>query len=110
MTATRPRAVDDPPACSCTTPRTAAAAAVPRDPVAAAFGCWVRTCLSAGWHPDPGGETVAVSATRGRVTSTELRARHPVPAYRAAAMDGIAVASGAGPREGPVELGAGSPS
>ncbi|MGY1662648.1 molybdopterin molybdotransferase MoeA [Geodermatophilus sp. SYSU D00705] len=104
MTATQPRALDDHPSCDCAAPRATRPATGPADPVAAAFSAWVRTCLSAGWHPAVSGETVPVGAARDRVTSAELRARHPVPAYRAAAMDGIAVTSGPDPREGPVEL------
>ncbi|MGK5115690.1 molybdopterin molybdotransferase MoeA [Geodermatophilus sp. CPCC 205506] len=105
MTATQPRAVDDHPSCGCAAPRATTPPAVPADPVAAAFSAWMHTCRSAGWHPAVSGETVTVDAARDRVTSAELRARHPVPAYRAAAMDGIAVTSGPDPREGPVELG-----
>lgn len=61
------------------------------DPVGDAFGAWMRTCTRAGWIGDLGSETTAVTAAHGRVTATAIRARWPVPAYRAAAMDGIAV-------------------
>ena len=69
-------------------PANAAAAA---DPVGDAFRSWVRTCSLAGWTGALGSETVHVTAAHGRVTAEAVRARWPVPAYRAAAMDGIAV-------------------
>jgi len=51
----------------------------------------MRTCARAGWTGALGVETVPVAAARGRVTAEPVRARWSVPAYRAAAMDGIAV-------------------
>jgi putative molybdopterin biosynthesis protein len=65
--------------------------AVPAEPVGEAFRTWVRACARAGWTAVGGTETVAVISARGRVTAEPVRARWPVPAYRAAAMDGIAV-------------------
>lgn len=62
------------------------------DPVAEAFRSWVRVCSRAGWCPDPVVEKVEVRHSRGRVTAGPVVARWSVPAYRAAAMDGIAVA------------------
>jgi putative molybdopterin biosynthesis protein len=53
----------------------------------------MRTCARAGWAGVLGAEAVAVTAARGRVTAEPVRARWSVPAYRAAAMDGIAVTS-----------------
>jgi putative molybdopterin biosynthesis protein len=47
----------------------------------------------AGWSAELGVETVSVREARGRVTGQPVRARWSVPAYRAAAMDGIAVAA-----------------
>jgi putative molybdopterin biosynthesis protein len=77
---------------------------VAAEPVGEAFRTWMRACALAGWSADLGTETVAVTAARGRVTAEPVRARWPVPAYRAAAMDGIAVTTtgtealtGAGP-------------
>jgi putative molybdopterin biosynthesis protein len=75
---------------------TAAHACAHVSPVAAppadeAFRTWMRTCAVAGWTGVLGTETVAVTAARGRVTAEPVRACWPVPAYRAAAMDGIAV-------------------
>lgn len=65
--------------------------AVPADPVAEAFRTWLRVCTRSGWNRSVGSETVPVGAARGRVTDAPIRARWSVPAYRAAAMDGIAV-------------------
>ena len=64
---------------------------VAAEPVGEAFRTWVRACARAGWTSVRGAETVAVTSARGRVTADPVRARWPVPAYRAAAMDGIAV-------------------
>lgn len=66
--------------------------AVRADPVAEAFRSWMRVCSRAGWSPDPVVETVEVRHARNRVTAGPVTARWSVPAYRAAAMDGIAVA------------------
>jgi putative molybdopterin biosynthesis protein len=83
---------------------TVAADTVAAEPVGEAFRTWMRACAIAGWSAGLGPETVAVTAARGRVTAEPVRARWAVPAYRAAAMDGIAVTtagtealSGAGP-------------
>ncbi|MFR9804443.1 molybdopterin-binding protein [Pseudonocardia sp. RS010] len=65
------------------------------DPVAEAFRSWLRTCTRAGWAPDAVVETVEVRHSRGRVTAGPVTARWSVPAYRAAAMDGVAVADAA---------------
>jgi putative molybdopterin biosynthesis protein len=77
---------------------------VAAEPVGEAFRTWMRACALAGWSARLGTETVAVTAARGRVTAESIHARWPVPAYRAAAMDGIAVTTtgsealtGAGP-------------
>lgn len=64
---------------------------VAAEPVAEAFRTWMRACARAGWAGVLGVETVAVTTARGRVTAEPVRARWSVPAYRAAAMDGIAV-------------------
>ena len=64
---------------------------VAAEPVGEAFRTWMRACARAGWTAVRGAETVAVTSARGRVTAEPVRARWPVPAYRAAAMDGIAV-------------------
>jgi putative molybdopterin biosynthesis protein len=69
-----------------------AADAVRADPVAEAFRSWLRGCARAGWAPAAVVETVEVRQSRGRVTAGPVTARWSVPAYRAAAMDGIAVA------------------
>ncbi|HZE00604.1 MAG TPA: molybdopterin-binding protein [Pseudonocardiaceae bacterium] len=61
------------------------------DPVAEAFRVWMRTCARAGWVAAVGVEVVGVAAAGGRVTAEPMRALWSVPAYRAAAMDGIAV-------------------
>jgi putative molybdopterin biosynthesis protein len=66
---------------------------VPADPVGEAFRTWLRCCAIAGWKAELGVETVSVREARGRVTDEPVRARWSVPAYRAAAMDGIAVAA-----------------
>jgi putative molybdopterin biosynthesis protein len=66
---------------------------VAADPVGEAVRTWMRACALAGWATVVGSETVAVTAARGRVTAEPVRARLPVPAYRAAAMDGIAVST-----------------
>lgn len=65
--------------------------AVAAEPVGEAFRTWVRACARAGWSAVGGTETVAVASARGRLTAEPVRARWSVPAYRAAAMDGIAV-------------------
>lgn len=65
--------------------------AVGADPVAEAFGAWMRTCTRAGWVAAVDVEVVGVGAAGGRVTAEPVRARWSVPAYRAAAMDGVAV-------------------
>ena len=64
---------------------------VAAEPVGEAFRTWMRTCTRAGWIAVIGAEIVAVTAAHGRVTAEPVRARWPVPAYRAAAMDGVAV-------------------
>jgi putative molybdopterin biosynthesis protein len=65
--------------------------AVGVDPVAEAFRAWMRTCARAGWLAAIDAEVVGVVAAGGRVTVEPVRALWAVPAYRAAAMDGIAV-------------------
>jgi putative molybdopterin biosynthesis protein len=65
--------------------------AVGADPVAEAFRLWMRSCARAGWVAAVDVEVVAVVAACGRVTAEPMRALWSVPAYRAAAMDGIAV-------------------
>jgi putative molybdopterin biosynthesis protein len=61
------------------------------DPVAESFQLWIRTCLGSGWVAAANAELVEVAAASGRVTVDPVRAEWSVPAYRAAAMDGIAV-------------------
>jgi putative molybdopterin biosynthesis protein len=61
------------------------------DPVAEAFRMWMRSCARAGWVAAVDVELVGVVAAGGRVTAEPVRALWSVPAYRAAAMDGIAV-------------------
>lgn len=68
---------------------------VAADPVGEAFRSWLRACTRAGWTPGCATETVALTAALGRVTAADVHARWSVPAYRAAAMDGIAVAASA---------------
>lgn len=65
--------------------------AVGADPVAEAFRAWMRTCTRSGWVAAINPEVVGVAAASGRVTAEAVRALWAVPAYRAAAMDGIAV-------------------
>jgi putative molybdopterin biosynthesis protein len=65
--------------------------AVRADPVAEAFQVWMRSCARAGWVATVDVEVVGVVAAGGRVTAEPVRALWSVPAYRAAAMDGIAV-------------------
>lgn len=66
--------------------------AVRADPVAEAFRSWMRACARSGWAPDPVVETVSVRHSRNRVVAGPVTARWAVPGYRAAAMDGVAVA------------------
>lgn len=61
------------------------------DPVAEAFRVWMQTCAGSGWVAATGAELVEVAAAGARVTVGPVRAVWSVPAYRAAAMDGIAV-------------------
>ncbi len=61
------------------------------DPVAEAFRAWMRTCARSGWVAAIDAEVVGVAAAGERVTAEPVRALWSVPAYRAAAMDGIAV-------------------
>ncbi|HZS22943.1 MAG TPA: molybdopterin-binding protein [Pseudonocardiaceae bacterium] len=61
------------------------------DPVVQSFQVWMQTCLGSGWVPVTDAELVEVAAAGGRVTVDPVRAVWSVPAYRAAAMDGIAV-------------------
>ncbi|MBW0090231.1 molybdopterin biosynthesis protein [Pseudonocardia sp. KRD-184] len=68
--------------------------AVRADPAAEAFRSWLRACTRSGWAPEAVVETVEVRRSRGRVTAGPTTARWAVPAYRAAAMDGVAVADG----------------
>jgi putative molybdopterin biosynthesis protein len=63
----------------------------PADPVGESFGVWIQMCMEAGWIAAAGAELVEVTAAGGRVTVEPVRAVWSVPAYRAAAMDGIAV-------------------
>jgi molybdopterin molybdotransferase/putative molybdopterin biosynthesis protein len=65
--------------------------AVGADPVAEAFRTWMRTCAASGWVAAIDAEVVGVAAAGGRATAEPMRALWSVPAYRAAAMDGIAV-------------------
>jgi putative molybdopterin biosynthesis protein len=65
--------------------------AVSADPVAEAFRLWMRSCARAGCVAAVDVEVVGVVAAGGRVTAEPVRALWSVPAYRAAAMDGIAV-------------------
>jgi putative molybdopterin biosynthesis protein len=61
------------------------------DPVAESFQVWIRICAESGWVAATGAELVEIAAAAGRVTVEQVRAAWSVPAYRAAAMDGIAV-------------------
>jgi putative molybdopterin biosynthesis protein len=61
------------------------------DPVAESFQIWMQACGGSGWVAATGAELVEVAASGGRVTVDPVRAVWSVPAYRAAAMDGIAV-------------------
>ena len=81
-------------ACAASAPGTSVSApdAVRADPVAEAFRSWLRACTRSGWAPDAVVETVEVRQARDRVTAGPVTARWAVPAYRAAAMDGVAVA------------------
>ncbi|HEX8936568.1 MAG TPA: hypothetical protein VF788_20790, partial [Pseudonocardiaceae bacterium] len=65
--------------------------AVGADPVAEAFRAWMRTCTRSGSVAAINTQVVTVATARGRVTAEPARALWSVPAYRAAAMDGIAV-------------------
>ena len=65
--------------------------AIGANPAAEAFGEWMRTCAEAGWVAAIGAELVGVTEACGRVTADPVRALWSVPAYPAAAMDGIAV-------------------
>jgi putative molybdopterin biosynthesis protein len=51
----------------------------------------MRTCTRSGWVAATNAQVVGVAAAGGRVTAEPVRALWSVPAYRAAAMDGIAV-------------------
>ena len=72
-------------------PREAQDNVVGADPVAEAFWAWMRTCTRSGWVAATDAQVVGVAAASGRVTADPVRALWSVPAYRAAAMDGIAV-------------------
>jgi putative molybdopterin biosynthesis protein len=61
------------------------------DPVAEAFRSWMRVCARAGWKAASGTEVLDVARAVGRVSAEPVRALWSLPAYRAAAMDGIAV-------------------
>ncbi len=61
------------------------------DPVTESFQVWMQTCVESGWVTATGAELVEVTAASGRVTVDPVRAVWSVPAYQAAAMDGIAV-------------------
>ncbi|MGH3711113.1 MAG: molybdopterin-binding protein [Pseudonocardiaceae bacterium] len=61
------------------------------DPVAEAFRAWMWTCAQSGWVAPIDAEIAGVAAAGGRVIAEPVRALWSVPAYRAAAMDGIAV-------------------
>jgi putative molybdopterin biosynthesis protein len=65
--------------------------AVAADPVAEAFRAWMRTCTRSQGVTEIDAEFIGVAAASGRVTAEPVRALWSVPAYRAAAMDGIAV-------------------
>lgn len=65
--------------------------AISADPVAAAFEAWMQVCAESGWIAAIAAEVVEVAAAGTRVTAEPVRALWSVPAYRAAAMDGIAV-------------------
>jgi putative molybdopterin biosynthesis protein len=64
---------------------------VAADPVAEAFRTWMRVCVQSGWVGELGTEVVGLAAAVRRVTAEPVRALWSLPAYRAAAMDGIAV-------------------
>jgi putative molybdopterin biosynthesis protein len=64
---------------------------VAQEPVAHSFQAWMQMCLGSGWVPATNAEIVEVATAGGRVTVDPVRAVWSVPAYRAAAMDGIAV-------------------
>ena len=80
------------------------------DPVPEAFRTWMRVCARSGWVACRESETVGLAGAVGRVTIESTRALWSSPAYRAVAMDGIAVraldTTGAADRE-PVRLPAG---
>lgn len=59
--------------------------------MAEALRAWMRTCVQSGWVATVDAEVVGVAAAGGRVTAEPVRALWSVPAYRVAAMDGIAV-------------------
>lgn len=61
------------------------------NPVGESFGVWMQMCVETGWIAATSAELVDVTAAGGRVTVEPVRAVWSVPAYRAAAMDGIAV-------------------
>src|SRR5882757_10955617 len=61
------------------------------DPIAEAFRTWMRACVRSGWVAGLGVEVLGVDQAMRRVTSDPVRALCSTPAYRAAAMDGIAV-------------------
>jgi putative molybdopterin biosynthesis protein len=63
------------------------------DPVAEAFRAWMSACAQSGWVAPADAEIISVTAAGGRVTAEPVWALWSVPAYRAAAMDGIAVRS-----------------
>lgn len=65
--------------------------AISADPVVDAFAAWMHTCAESGWLAASGAEVVGVTAAGARVTAEPVRALWSAPAYRAAAMDGIAV-------------------
>jgi putative molybdopterin biosynthesis protein len=84
----------DTPAGDAHSPRDGTAGA---GPVAESFQMWMQECERSGWVPALGADVISVAVACGRVTVDPVRACWPVPAYRAAAMDGIAV-SAAGTR------------
>lgn len=65
--------------------------AVGAEPVAEAFRTWMRVCARSGCSSALEVEIVAVGRSVRRITAETVRAVWSLPAYRAAAMDGIAV-------------------
>jgi putative molybdopterin biosynthesis protein len=84
-----------------------AAAQEPGLAPAAAYSLWSGACAAAGWRARLATESVPVRDGVGRVAGAAVRARWPSPRWACAAMDGIALRTGAVEPAGVWQLAAG---